>query len=370
MGVAGTAVDSARFVPAHAGTYRWQSTYSGDATYAATGPTGCADPAAAVVVDKATTVLSAAAVPSSTPPIHGTATLAGGSHPTGTVTFFLTGPDDVFCGGNPVFTSTVAVNGSGTYDSGMFAPTRSGKYTWRASYTGDADNLGSPVTACLDPGASQTVTVSTSTVGQSVPYSVWDQPTTTPLDGIGAWVATVNDPTAAAGQAPPEYLYGHSFRFSASSASGVVGLGTSRAGKVAVFGLTGPEGTGFDTGIAFSWAAGHFYFPFVYGVAPGVWAASLYDFTAATWTPIGSLTVPAAWGKLAPSSATMAIWYGGAPRACSSYPKADVVFSPPVGYVGATSTVAGLAGTTTTPAACPAETSVEATVWARYRLGT
>ncbi len=160
---------------------------------------------------------------------------------------------------------------------------------------------------------------------------MWNQPAPTPLDGVGAWMATANDPTAAAGQVAPQYLYGHSFRFADSTASGVVGLATGGAGKLAVFSAAGPDGTAYNTGIAFNWVAGGFYFPLVYRAAPGVWGASIYDYTAGTWTAIGVLHLPSGWGKLAPSSTTMAVWYGPSAASCSAYPRADVSSSPPRG---------------------------------------
>ncbi len=370
VAVAGTSVNSPRFTPAHAGTYIWQSTYSGDATYSAEGPTSCADPAADVIVSKAATFLTAAAAPPAPPAIHGTATLGDGVAPTGTITFLLTGPDDTFCSTPPVFSATVAVHGNGTYDSGPFAPTRSGNYTWRAAYGGDADNLATSFTACLAAGASQTVTVPSSTAVQRVPYSVWTQPTATPLDGIGSWLSPANDPTASAGQLPPQYLYGHSFRFAGSAASGVVGLATGSAGKLALLSVTGPDGVSHSTGIAFNWSANGFYFPFVYGAAPGVWGASIYDFAAATWTPIGSLGVPAGWGKLSPVTTTMAIWYGPTAGSCAAYPRANVAFSPPVGYIGQTASLASVTTTATMAGDCTSATSVESSGWARYLLGT
>jgi len=158
VAVSGTLVNSARFIPAHAGVYRWTSTYSGDATHAAAGPTTCGNPSATVTVAKASTSLNTAAAPSTPTAIHATTTLNGGVRPTGTITFTLTGPNDMFCSGPPAFTSTAAVNGSGDYDSGLFSPTRSGDYTWRSTYTGDVDNLGTSVTPCQYAGATQTVT--------------------------------------------------------------------------------------------------------------------------------------------------------------------------------------------------------------------
>ena len=55
-----------------------------------------------------------------------TATLAGGSTPTGNITFRLFGPNDASCGGAVIFTSTVAVNGNGNYTSASYTPTQSG----------------------------------------------------------------------------------------------------------------------------------------------------------------------------------------------------------------------------------------------------
>jgi len=158
VAVAGTSVNSAHFTPAHAGTYHWMATYSGDALYAAAGPTACTDAGAAVIVTKASPVVAVAAAPSTPVAVHGTATLTGGAAPTGTISFMLTGPNDTFCSTTPVFTSTVAVNGAGSYDSGLFAPARSGKYTWQAVYNGDGDNMSTTISPCLDTAASQTVT--------------------------------------------------------------------------------------------------------------------------------------------------------------------------------------------------------------------
>jgi len=159
VAVTGTSINSARFTPTRAGSYRWTSNYSGDATYRATGPTACTDPAAQDFVDRANTYFSTAAGPQTATTISGTFNLTNGYAPTGSVNFMLTGPDDTFCSGAPVFTSTVAINGNGSYDSSSFAPRSSGKYTWRAQYTGDANNQGGSVTSCLADGASQTVTV-------------------------------------------------------------------------------------------------------------------------------------------------------------------------------------------------------------------
>jgi hypothetical protein len=87
-----------------------------------------------------------------------TAVLAGGSAPTGSITFRLFGPNDPTCSASPIFVSPpVPVAGAGTYGSAPFAPTIAGTYRWTATYGGDAHNT--PVsTACDDPGESVVVT--------------------------------------------------------------------------------------------------------------------------------------------------------------------------------------------------------------------
>jgi hypothetical protein len=88
--------------------------------------------------------------------IHDTASLSGGSNPTGSITFRLY--DNATCSGTPVYTSPgVAVNGNGDYASPDFTSTAAGSYHWVASYSGDGNNQ-AVSNACGD--ASETVTVS------------------------------------------------------------------------------------------------------------------------------------------------------------------------------------------------------------------
>ncbi|MCA1684154.1 MAG: hypothetical protein LC708_03395, partial [Actinobacteria bacterium] len=151
--------NSQRFTTSQAGTYRWTVRYSGDANNTATGPTPCSDPGAATSVDRKRVVLATTASPAGVT-IHDTATITGGLSPTGTITFILTGPNDTFCSGPATFTTTVNVtHGNGSYDSLGFTPTLSGEYRWRASYGGDANNLGATITPCIDPAESVTVVV-------------------------------------------------------------------------------------------------------------------------------------------------------------------------------------------------------------------
>lgn len=73
--------------------------------------------------------------------ISDTATLSGGTAPTGTITFNLYGPSDATCTGAPVFTSIVPVSGNGNYSSASFTSAALGTYRWIANYSGDSNNL-------------------------------------------------------------------------------------------------------------------------------------------------------------------------------------------------------------------------------------
>jgi uncharacterized repeat protein (TIGR01451 family) len=88
--------------------------------------------------------------------IQDQATLSGGSNPTGTLTWKLYGPSDSTCSAAPIRTSTVTVNGDGTYTSPSFTPTSTGFYRWIASYSGDGNNL-STSGSCNDPNETSTV---------------------------------------------------------------------------------------------------------------------------------------------------------------------------------------------------------------------
>jgi hypothetical protein len=135
---------SAPFTPATAGTYRWIAAYSGDANYSAvTAP--CNAPNETSVVGQAVPTLVTTATFGQ--PISDTATLAGGSNPTGTITFTLFGPDNPPCAGSPVITRPLTVAGNGQYSSGPFVAIAPGTYHWVAVYGGDANNLRPPARA-------------------------------------------------------------------------------------------------------------------------------------------------------------------------------------------------------------------------------
>lgn len=99
------------------------------------------------------------------PSIHDVAILSGGSYPTGTITFDLYGPSasptTPDCSGSPIFTSTVAVNGNGSYPSAAFDATATGPglYTWIAQYSGDQWNPSAGPTNCSDQAESVSYTL-------------------------------------------------------------------------------------------------------------------------------------------------------------------------------------------------------------------
>ncbi len=84
-----------------------------------------------------------ATTPSGSVPAGGnvsdSATLSGGSSPTGTITFSLFGPGDTTCK-TVIATRSAAVAGNGTYGSGNVPVAAAGTYNWVAAYGGDANN--------------------------------------------------------------------------------------------------------------------------------------------------------------------------------------------------------------------------------------
>jgi len=157
VAVAATSVVSSSYPTDAAGTYRWTSTYSGNAAYYGTGPTACSWDAADVLVTKARVTLKVTAQAPIAGTLFSTATVSGGYGPTGTVTFALSGPTDPYCSGTPVFTATVNVNSAGGYASPGFVALASGTYRWRVSYSGDSDNLAQWPTGCIMTGNSVVV---------------------------------------------------------------------------------------------------------------------------------------------------------------------------------------------------------------------
>jgi hypothetical protein len=149
---------SGNFTPGLAGTYLWIAGYSSDANNNLAAD-ACGAAGESVIVQKATPTLAGTASPTVVVgnDVSDAAALAGGSNPTGSMTFMLFGPNDPTCSGAPAFTSAaIAVNGNGNYGSGPFTTSLAGTYLWIASYSGDANN-NAVATACGAPGQSVVV---------------------------------------------------------------------------------------------------------------------------------------------------------------------------------------------------------------------
>ncbi|MEU8074374.1 hypothetical protein AB0B31_02920 [Catellatospora citrea] len=151
--VTNASYESDPFTPTVPGTYRWRAEYSGDANNAPV-TTACNEANESVVV-RAVPVTPTLVTDASRDTFVGkqvfdTATLSGGTDPTGTITFTLYGPGDATCSRTPVFTSTITINGNGAYESERFRPSQPGTYQWVAAYSGDSDNR-AVSTRCGDP---------------------------------------------------------------------------------------------------------------------------------------------------------------------------------------------------------------------------
>lgn len=155
VAVSDTSVNSTPFVTSVAGTYRWTTSYSGNSSYYG-GTTPCGAHSSDVIVGKTRNMLRITSVTMDDGTLSATARLTG-YEPGGTITFYLAGPANTWCSGTPVFTSTVAVDGSGDYVSAGYSPPVSGNYSWRATYSGDANNRGASITACGNYNAWVTV---------------------------------------------------------------------------------------------------------------------------------------------------------------------------------------------------------------------
>jgi hypothetical protein len=142
-----------------AGSYQWDSSYSGDTNNKGISEVGAT--AEQVTVNAVSPSLTTTPNPTSvtfgsTTPLKDSATLSGGYYPTGNVTFYL-----YYNGGlSPVDTEMATVSGNGTYSTpkGYALPatgTATGTYQWDASYNGDGNNF----SVSDDSAANEQVTV-------------------------------------------------------------------------------------------------------------------------------------------------------------------------------------------------------------------
>ncbi len=172
--LSGGAATSKSFTPTTAGTYFWIATYNGDANNSSVsgncgdnGETSKVNPGTPSIATSATTPVT---IGSS---VQDTATVSGGSSPTGTVTFNLYSGSS--CNGAAVFTDTETLSG-GSATSKSFTPTTAGSYFWIATYNGDTNNSAvsghcgdNGETSKVNPATPSLMTSATSgVVGQSI----------------------------------------------------------------------------------------------------------------------------------------------------------------------------------------------------------
>jgi hypothetical protein len=162
------AVDTGSYATTAVGTYHWWATYmpAAGSPYTDTTSNCALEP---VTISKAAPSIATTAGAGGVVPINVTdsATVSGGSNPTGTVTFTLyPSVADCNAGTNAVPGSTsTATLSSGKAMSAAAHVTAAGTYQWLAKYSGDANNAGlsskcgdEPVTTTSGGGGVQAIT--------------------------------------------------------------------------------------------------------------------------------------------------------------------------------------------------------------------
>jgi hypothetical protein len=171
------------------GTWKWTASYSGDSR---NNHTSSRCGREKVVVTKASPSLATTPSPGGTAGsvvLNDTATLSGGYHPGGSITFNLYDPSDTSCSGTPAYTQTVTVSGNGSYSTTNTTPANTaGTWNWTAIYSGDSGNnnasstcgqetvtvTGSvPQGSCEGSGSISTLVSGTNVISY-VPKGSWD----------------------------------------------------------------------------------------------------------------------------------------------------------------------------------------------------
>lgn len=202
--------------------------------------------------------------------------------------------------------------------------------------------------------------------------SVWQQPGSGPLDGLGTFVYMAQPPAPGPGQGSPT-KYESSLIFHLEDSSlGILALGYKNGQKVAGFGIL--THTLVST-VPYDWKYDHIYYLLTYRLTATQWGAWVYDWSAGSWSLIAVQTVPDSSGRMLPESTTLVDFEGDTPApagtdtTCARYPRIDVLFYAPMGWRGDVITSATLKGSAGFDGPCPSTT---ATVngWQWYTLGT
>jgi hypothetical protein len=223
---------------------------------------------------------------------------------------------------------------------------------------------------------------------QAVPVVDWIAPGTEPLDGIGQWVYVPPIPAPGPGQLPTTgYVYGPTFLLgiggpNATVSQGTVGLSTDAEGPIAGIQVITSTSNEAPITIRYDWSPGKLYYLVAYHLGDRVWGAWVYDHAASVWTFIGSQQAYVGSGLLRPESGTAILGAEGTPipafhrgtppivaGPCTSFPRVDAYFFPPIGYRGTTLSEATLDLSRPALGHCPTETTVE-DGWVHFRLGS
>jgi hypothetical protein len=134
---------SGNYVTTAAGTYYWVASYGGDAKNS-TATTACGDANESSVVGKAPSSIETAQ--QIFPQDSVTLSASIGGTPTGSVDFFLYGPNDTNCSGTPAYSqSNVSLSGGKASTSNTTFHVDAGTgavYRWKVVYGGDAKHDG------------------------------------------------------------------------------------------------------------------------------------------------------------------------------------------------------------------------------------
>jgi hypothetical protein len=188
--------------------------------------------------------------------------------------------------------------------------------------------------------------------------TVWAQPGSGPLDGLGTFVYVAPPGTPGPTQGSPQgYDYTLTFHLEDGSL-GVLALGHKNGQKAAGFGVVDHT---LITAVPYDWKYGQIYYVLAYRLSDTQWGAWVYDWAAARWDLIAVQNVPATTGRMLPEAATV-VDYSTSPAAtCDHYPRIDAFYYPPTGWRGDVMTTAtfkergGFAGY---DGPCPSSTTV------------
>ena len=196
------------YVPITNGTYQWVAVYtSGDnVNSGATSSFGSEPWQVGVSTPTINTIDGGTVVFGTGTKLSDSAQLAGGSNPTGTITFYLLAPGATSSTplSSAVYSDVVTVTGNGTYTTsqgsnpGGYLPTVAGTYNWVAVYSGDPKNAGiaspfgdEPETAVVPQlSVVKTADAASITAGQTAGYVV----TITNNGTVTDTSVTLNDP--------------------------------------------------------------------------------------------------------------------------------------------------------------------------------